>query len=112
MSTDNVTAIKSEPERIAELKVAHGDVAVVRQDGSIFVFRAPSQPEIDRWHDGIRNDTGNAVAHRQMCVACCVEPGADAATALFKKKAMLATKLTDVLTDLAGADIAIEVSKS
>ena len=113
MSNENVTPIKdTSATRIEELKATHGDVAVVRTLGVVYVFRPPNQAELDRWHDEVRESKGTLQAHRKLAVSCCVLPSVDAAMVLFDKKAMLATKVVDVLTDLAGADIEIEVSKS
>jgi hypothetical protein len=102
------------PEKIKELKDAHGDLVCVESKSGPLVFRRPTRTEYDRWFDLMQSDKGNASRHaRQLAKACRVYPdeqGFDAA--LDRQPALCSREILDAVTELAGlGDDEVKVKK-
>lgn len=94
-------------------------VAVDTRRHGFIVCRPPTQPEFERFQNGVRRSdqshkrmrTTEAIFFRQFVAATMIHPTGDAITALLEKLPALPAKLADQICELAGADDEFEVKK-
>ncbi|MBA2724287.1 MAG: hypothetical protein H0U56_15645 [Methylibium sp.] len=97
----------------AQLRSQHGDLVIARtpKHGDL-AFKCPTDTDHEEFQEAVtKAKTHKSAAVRQYVLSCLVFPKREEAAEVFSKLPALPPTLADKLSDLAGADIELNVKK-
>lgn len=97
-------------EKLDELEKAHGRIAHVLVDGTLYVFRSPTLDEFEDYQENLAKKRRGA-CHRELAQLLLVHPALESLQAAFARYPLLATRISDAVADMAGADLELTVKK-
>lgn len=95
--------------QLADLTAKHGSVAHVVCAGKLHAFRCPTLDEFEDYQENLSKKR-RGVCFRELAQQTCVT-SLEELQAAFQKIPVLATRISDALTELAGGDIEVTVKK-
>lgn len=104
---------KSKAELLAKLEQDHGPCASTQTpDGTFFAFRRPSLDEWEDFQEKLSKGRPRGACFRELAQITCIYPeDMSALNAAFDRWPALPPRLSDALSDLAGAEIEVTVKK-